>query len=382
MVVEPGDADACAAAVLNLLEPVRLAAARASAVARGRDLVWPAVIDRYARVLRATAHPTTRAGGSLAPLRLDRVRPPVGRDPQSWSRLAVVLSAPGMSTRDSRALSWLDRAVTALAASAAAADDPNAAGWALWGLSAVAHGAGVPLALTRRARQLRAMVAALAASPTARPTLVSDAYAVLGLTQDSIVDGSAAAVLHAAASRLDQASRANGRGLAWPWFAQRLDTPPGARLPQAMIAAGRWLDDPTMLHCGLNSLDWYARRAGLGAATAQLRLPTPLAESAADAGALIEALVDAYQMNGAARPARLALSAFAWFHGGNRYGTAVYDPDLGVAAPVLAASDGGPTTAVRAEGTLAYLGALLRLAGAGLLELPTYDASRRDLAAA
>jgi hypothetical protein len=76
------------------------------------------------------------------------------------------------------------------------------------------------------------------------------------------------------------------------------------------------------------------------------------------------------------------LTAFGWFHGGNRYGTAVYDPDLGVAAPVLAAGDGGPMTAVGPDGTLAYLGALLRLASAGLLELPSLDTGRRDLAVA
>jgi hypothetical protein len=76
------------------------------------------------------------------------------------------------------------------------------------------------------------------------------------------------------------------------------------------------------------------------------------------------------------------LTAFAWFHGGNRYGTAVYDPDLGVAAPVLAAGEGGPMTAGGADGTLAYLGALLRLTGAGLLELPSLEPTRHHLAAA
>jgi hypothetical protein len=60
------------------------------------------------------------------------------------------------------------------------------------------------------------------------------------------------------------------------------------------------------------------------------------------------------------------LTAFAWFHGGNRYATAVYDSHLGLATPVLRA-DPGPIDRAATDGTLAYLGALVRLIGAGLV---------------
>jgi hypothetical protein len=209
----------------------------------------------------------------------------------------------------------------------------------------------------------------------------ADAYAVLGLAGGRAT-GAGLVALRESAARLDQAWRAGCRGAAWPWFRDRLGEGAGARLPQAMIMAGRRLDDPRMVHSGLLSLDWYGRRAGLGNGPGLLRLPTPAAEYASDAGALIEAFVTAYRVTAAPHHARLALTAFAWFHGGNRYGSAVYDPQLGVAARLLTPAE--PDAGDQPDGTLAYLGALLSLADAGLVRIPVdlVGDQARDLAPA
>jgi hypothetical protein len=368
-VVAPDDAAALAAAVLGQLEPERLASARAAALARGRRLTWPAVTNQYARILRGA----TRHNGLIRPstveVRLDRLSRPVPGQSEQWARLAVVgagvAGQPDLPwlAGGARALSWLDTSVTALAADAAAVDDrPDAVGWALWGLGTVAAGSGVVAPLRERARQLREMVVALTVHPTAPTSLASEAYAVLGLTADQQLSVAGESAVRRYAGRLDQ----SWRDTAWPWFGDRLGDGAGARLPHALIVAGRRLGDDRMLARGLASLDWYARRSGLGSGSGVLRLPTAGVETAADAGALVEALVEAYATVGSANYGRLALTAFAWFQGGNRHAAAVYDPQLGLAAPVLR-PDPGPIDRAATDGTLAYLGALIRLIGAGLV---------------
>ncbi len=362
-----------ARAVLTLLaSPDRLAGHRAAALARGGRLTWPAVTNRYAAILRGVAR--SGAQTSLVPqIRLDGVTTPAPGESEQWARLAVVATglvrlppehlAPRLWRR---ALSWLDTSITELAGGAAA----GATGWSLWGLGTVAAEPGVPLPLRERAAQLRTMVAALTL-----PGLDAQAYAVIGLAADPPADGVRLAALRTALDRLDQAWTTGRRGSSWPWFSERLDRGAGARLPQALITAGRQCGNGGLLGRGLESLEWYARRCGLGGGV--LRLPGSGAELAADAGALVEALVDAYLATRNVQYARLALTAFEWFHGGNRYGAAVYDPDRGTADAVLRPGD---DIVHRADGTLPYLGALLRLAGAGLVRL--VGTPSPDLAAA
>jgi glycosyltransferase involved in cell wall biosynthesis len=344
MTVDAGDPDALAQAVRAYLDqPSRLADARSAAMTKGRRLTWPAVVNRYAAVLRRAARPTPP--GQARVLRLDRVVIPAPDQLEQWSRLAAVSAhlvalppehLPPRSWR--RALSWLDTAVTALAVGAA--DAATGRGWALCGLGAVAAEPAVPLPLRERAQHLRAMVAALPV-----PDLTGAALAVLGLTTEESLDDAGAGALNQAAQQLRTAWRdGTGRAALWPG----LDV--GARLPQAMIRAGRRLDDPELLRRGIEGLDWYARRSGL--IHGELHVPGPDARAAAQVGALVEALVDAYVIAGGARHARLALAAFAWF-----------DPARGTAST---------------DATLAYLGALLSLARADLARL----ALARNLAAA
>lgn len=373
VIVEARDPAALADAVTRCLAPEALPHMRAAALSRGRRLTWPAVTNRYARILRAAAaRQTVWVAPSTSELRLDRVEVPGPHDTERWARLAVAgaaLAAWSRSTgpipRGRRIVSYVDRAATALAAAAGVPGHGDAAGWALWGLGSVASEPAMAPTVRRRARELRDMVAALTLNPPGGRACVVDACAVLGLAAEPDLAGVCAEALRRCAARLDQA----WRGPVWPWFGDRLGDDGGARLPQALIVAGRRLGDDGMVRRGLTSLEWYARRCGLTTGGGVLRLPTAGVERAADAGALVEALVDAYAADRSAHIARLARTAFAWFHGGNRWARPVFDPELGVAGSALVA-DGTPS----GDGTLEYLAALLRLIGAGLVRPVGADA--------
>jgi len=258
-------------------------------------------------------------------------------------------------------------------------------GWVVWTLGKVAGGRAVPDLIRAQARHQRD-----AGVPAVPADLGATAYALLGLCGDPELGPTARLSLTRAADRLDRAwLAATPRSTAWPWFAERLGGE-SARLPHALIAAGRRLGDAEMLCHGVQSLDWYARRAGLTIADGVLRLPRTAAadrstpdrsgaERSIDAAAMVEALVEAYRATGAAHYGRLARRAFDWFLGANRYAEPVYNPGLGMCREgVGRATWAEPYTVVA---TLAYLGALLALVSADLVAIPVSESSRRDLAA-
>jgi hypothetical protein len=191
-------------------------------------------------------------------------------------------------------------------------------GWARYGLGALAGEPAVPATLRRRARAGRT---ALGREGTEDP--YCQALAVLGMPGK------------AGARRLDRALR----HAAWPWSADRLD-PAAVVVPHALLAAGRAFDDDAMIGHALDALDWYAGAIGLAIADASVRLPTPR-ERAVDVAAAVEAFAEAYRATGRAHYGRYALRCLDWFDG----------------VPLLD------------ESLLAYLCALLSLAGAGLVEL-------------
>src|SRR6185369_7832430 len=193
----------------------------------------------------------------VPPLRLDGIGPEHPGGPGRWSwearRAAVaadLLALPPEALPPdgwTATAEWAGHAIRRLGHA-----PPTALGLALWGLGRVAAGPGVPEPLREEAEQLRAT--RLSDLPT-EPTQV--AYAALGLTSGR---GHGRALRHLA-GRLDAARLRADRGAAWPWFTARLG-PDAARLPQALIAAGRRLRDPGMVRRGLASLDWYLRRVG------------------------------------------------------------------------------------------------------------------------
>jgi hypothetical protein len=139
------------------------------------------------------------------------------------------------------------------------------------------------------------------------------AYGLLGLTAGAWLPEGARAAVRDTAHRLDAAIDADPR---WPWFENRL-TYDNARLPQALLAAGRLLGERALIEHALSTLDWYVAQVGLAG-------PGPLVnignawrgradvdphracgdEQPLEAAALVEALVAAWQATGlAATPA-------------------------------------------------------------------------------
>lgn len=216
------------------------------------------------------------------------------------------------------------------------------------------------------------------------------AYGLLGLTAipatgrhsdlERVLRSSATRLASAGAPAGSEAGEANpGWPSGWPWFEPILAYD-NARLPHALLAAGMRLLDAGMISRALSTLDWYLAQVGLAGPNPVLRLvgngwrtPTGdrLGPSAAegdeqpiDAAAVVEALAFAWQHTKTARYADLAQRAFAWFHGVNRAGAALYDPADGGCADGLSAT--GPSRNWGAESTLAYLQALLALRRTGL----------------
>ena len=243
--------------------------------------------------------------------------------------------------------------------------DPRDAGWAVWGLGALADAAAAPEPLRRRARLRRNTLAT--AMP---PELEACALAVPGLV------GGAPGGRRALARCGKRLHRAAVGSAGWQWFADRL-RPAAVRIPRGLIAAGRALDDDGMVQAGVEALDWYAGRIGLGDADDPVRLPAPT-EWAADVGATVEAFVEAYRATGRVHHARLARRAFEWFAGGNRFGVPAHDADTGTCLDGLGLGADGRRTPVAA---LAYLGALLALVSVDLATLEPASVEPLPLAA-
>jgi hypothetical protein len=392
VIIPPADSAAITDAVLRLFDDPRgLLGARRAAAATGRRFTWPAVARRVGALLGVDGAATV--GPQVPEVRLDHLSVDADDGPtagatEGRARAAVVASGllelqpevlppAGWTT----AAGWVGTALERLGRDPlTGADDP---GWARWGLCAVADGPGVPEPLREQARALRDRFAEVAPGG-----LDGTALTVLGLAVDPDPGPVARSELGLAAGRLSAAWQSTAwRGAAWPWFTDNLGGG-GARLPQALIAAGRRLQDDTMIRRGLEALDWYGRRAGLSVADGVLRPPTarpagapldaPHLELAVDAGATAEAFAEAYRATGSAHHGRLARKALDWFLGANRHGEPVYCPATGTCAEGVGLA--GVVERHSAAATLAYLGALLALASTDLVTVPVVRPQHSDLA--
>lgn len=281
------------------------------------------------------------------------------------SALAFLLHAwdpgsPGMHNLMDYGRRWLDRPHTG--------DHLGRAVWAL----------GTVLAQQPPRREGPACRRLLTAMrPCLEPTdsLRETAFVLLGLArpQDQVVSG-LPDLLARLAGRLKTAYDGAQRD-GWRWFEDRL-TYDNARLPQALIAAGARLGDEALLRCGLSALDWYAEQCTDGdlirlvgnrwrpASTGTAAYEREGDEQPLDAGALVEALSEAYRQTGRADYARGATLAFEWFLGRNTAGVEVYDFLTGGCRDGLGPD--GLSDNEGAESTLAYLQALLALEEAGI----------------
>lgn len=202
-------------------------------------------------------------------------------------------------------------------------------GRALWGLgAAVGHApqlGGPALAAFQRAATWR--------SPHRRAM----AFAALG----------AAAVVaarpghRAALELLRDAADVIGRpasGAGWPWPEPRLSYA-NAALPEALIAAGAALDDPSLVTDGLDLLGWLLEvqtRDGRlsvvpvgGWGPEQIGAGPGFDQQPIEVASLADACARAFALTGYPRWAEGVRLAVSWFLGANDSGTSLHDPASG-----------------------------------------------------
>lgn len=147
----------------------------------------------------------------------------------------------------------------------------------------------------------------------------------------------------------------------WYWFEDILTCDNG-KVAQALLVAGAFLRDATMLETGVKALEWLTdvqsangmfrpvgtyggyRRGGSRARFDQQPL---------EAQSMIEAYAAAYAATGETRWADLADQVFQWYLGQNDLGVPLWDPKTGACYDGLGPE--GPNLNQGAESTLAWL---------------------------
>lgn len=165
----------------------------------------------------------------------------------------------------------------------------------------------------------------------------------------------------------------------WMWFEDSV-TYDNARISQALILTGRWMERRDMLDAGLNSLRWLAehqRGEGgcfrpIGSDGFWLRggEPARYDQQPIEACAMLGASLEAHAATGEEEWLQEALTAFDWFLGGNDLGLSLYDAQTGGCRDGLHLDRTNQNEG--AESTLAFLLSLseMRRAQTALLALP------------
>jgi glycosyltransferase involved in cell wall biosynthesis len=124
----------------------------------------------------------------------------------------------------------------------------------------------------------------------------------------------------------------------WDWFEPELAYD-NARLPELLIRAGMALDEPPMIERGLETLHWLTghqtsprgtfRPVGCHGFCRPYARPLAFDQQPIEAAATIDAAVAAFEASGEAEWRRIAHDAFAWFFGDNDAGIPMADPEGG-----------------------------------------------------
>lgn len=159
-------------------------------------------------------------------------------------------------------------------------------------------------------------------SPRAR------AFVMLGLgaVLDTDSDHSGCRALMARFGDAFLALIAGARRPDWHWFEPALAYD-NARLPEALLIAGRHLERPDFVQGGLETLRWiadkqvapegYFRAVGSESFGRAYKSPLPYDEQPLEAQAMIDAAIAAWAVDKDARWPRLAETAYRWFLGQN-----------------------------------------------------------------
>jgi glycosyltransferase involved in cell wall biosynthesis len=197
------------------------------------------------------------------------------------------------------------------------------------------------------------------------------AFALLGLLEYLEAfpgDRAALSASDGLASRLMSSYRA-ARSEEWKWFESGLAYS-NARLPQALMRAGRRSGNEEMVAAGLEALDWLVtiqrcEMKGHFVPIGSQGFYSKNGEKArfdqqpVEACAVVSAALQAYRETGKARWRKEAWSAFNWFLGDNDLQIALYDPATGGCRDGLHPDRANENQG--AESTLSFLIALLEM---------------------
>jgi glycosyltransferase involved in cell wall biosynthesis len=164
----------------------------------------------------------------------------------------------------------------------------------------------------------------------------------------------------------------------WNWFEDVLAYS-NARLPQAVLIAGRRTSDSVMISAALGALNWLSEvqrspendhfvPIGSQGFYRRGREKARFDQQPVEAGGVVSASLEAYRATGNDRWLKEAWSAFNWFLGNNDLQIALYDPSTG------GCRDGLHPERVNenqgAESTLAFLMALVEMRSIGEIDHP------------
>ncbi len=147
----------------------------------------------------------------------------------------------------------------------------------------------------------------------------------------------------------------------WPWFEDRV-TYANAKIPQALLLSGQWMQDNKMSALGFKILDWLkdiqtndGRYCPIGNDNWLTRdgLRARFDQQPIEAQSMVETCLLAYQMTREEKYASEARRAFHWFLGQNDLNQPLYDYTTGGCRDGL--QPDGPNYNQGAESTLAWL---------------------------
>ncbi len=124
----------------------------------------------------------------------------------------------------------------------------------------------------------------------------------------------------------------------WPWF-ETSATYDNARFSQALIFSGQWMPNPEALEIGLKSLRWLVsiqktqagnfRPIGSNGFYQRDGARADFDQQPVEAQAMVSACLEAFRATQDASWSREAKRAFEWFLGRNDLGVPLYDPSTG-----------------------------------------------------
>lgn len=156
----------------------------------------------------------------------------------------------------------------------------------------------------------------------------------------------------------------------WPWF-ENVMTYNNAKLPQSLIAHGRWSGDQRAVDVGLKSLRWLCeqqvspqrrfRPIGSNGFSRDGGVPAVYDQQAIEAHAMVSASIEAFAVSKDLFWNEQAHLAFDWFLGRNDLGQPIYDASTGGCFDGLMENQVNENQG--AESTLAFLLSLVEMRG-------------------